>query len=73
VRILRDFKCGCGCITERFVDADTAYFPCYKCGANAEKMISVATIRLDGTDADFPTAYDRWATIREKRHRQKKS
>lgn len=70
MRILRDFICPEGHISEQYIDSNTDSIICNKCGNLATYVIGCPTIRLDGTDPAFPTAYDRWATIREKRHRQ---
>ena len=70
MRLILDFKCDEGHVTERFIDSTSSIVPCKTCGKEAKKMLGLGTIMLDGTDPAFPGAYDRWATIREKRHRQ---
>ena len=71
MRVLRDFKCPSSHITERFIDSEVETIMC-ECGETATKILSVGTIMLDGTDPGFPSAYDRWARIREDRHRKRK-
>lgn len=70
MRLLRDFRCTDGHITERFIDSEVSDVPCETCGKQAEKTLGLGTVILDGTDPGFPGAYSKWATIREKRHRQ---
>ena len=44
---------------------------CAVCDGVMTKVIGMPRIGLDGTDAAFPTAYDRWANIRESNARIK--
>lgn len=73
MRLILDFKCEKGHVTERFIDSDTAVVSCETCGKEARKMLGMGTVMLDGTDPAFPSAYDHWANIRERRHRQQAS
>ena len=73
MRLILDFKCEEGHVTERFIDSTTTSVPCGTCGSEAVKMLGLGTVMLDGTDPAFPSAYDKWATIREQRHRQQAS
>lgn len=68
MRLLRDFKCDDGHITERFIDSGIESVLC-GCGKEAKRMLSCGTVMLDGTDPGFPGAWNKWADIREKRHR----
>lgn len=70
MRILRDYRCAEGHITERFIDDSTELVECKTCSKPAHKTLGFGTIILDGTDPSFPGAYEKWATVREKRHRQ---
>lgn len=70
MRVLRDFKCADGHITERFIDYTVEIVPCGTCGKEAKKTLGLGNVILDGTDEGFPGAWNRWADIREKRHRQ---
>ena len=70
MKTLRDFCCEtCGTVQERFIDGETVAVDC-ACGAIANRIIGMPKVMLDGTDASFPGAYDRWARIREDRARQ---
>ena len=70
MKLLRDFCCEtCGTVQERFIDGETLAVNC-ACGAIAKRIIGMPKVMLDGTDASFPGAYDRWARIREDRARQ---
>ena len=67
MRQLRDFLCEkCGIEEERYVDSSIKSMPCSKgCGGQMIRLIGMPKVDLDGTNPDFPTAYDRWANIRE--------
>jgi len=67
MKIIRDFKCGaCEKVTERFIDAEVIEIDC-ECGGQANKMIGIPTIKLEGITGAFPSAYHKWADDREKR------
>lgn len=70
MRILRDFICDENHINERFIDSEIDNIPCKTCGKPAVRMLGYGTIILDGTDPGLPGAWEKWANIREKRHRQ---
>lgn len=70
MRVIRDFKCLDGHVTERYIDAEVDSIPCKDCGNVATKTLGYGTLILDGTDPSLPGAYNRWATVREQRHRQ---
>lgn len=64
--ILYEYECAKGHRFEemqKFVDRDEQV-PC-RCGRLAARVMTTVRFRLDGTDAAFPTAYDRWARIHE--------
>ena len=70
MRVLNDYVCTtCGLRSEHYIDHEIRSVRC-ECGGEALKAMATPTVRLDGTSGDFPTAYDRWATIREQRHRK---
>ena len=67
MKILLDFKCiSCGEVTERFIDSTVKEATC-ECGSISYRLISMPTVKLDGTNPDFPGAYNQWANIREQR------
>lgn len=64
-RMLRDFVCrSCGDTLERFIDNNIEQITC-ECGGLADRIIGMPNVALDGTNPDFPGAYDKWARIRE--------
>lgn len=71
---LYDFKCAdCGAHEEKIAGYDTVAITC-ECGKMMQKQMSMPTVKLDGTDPDFPGAYGKWGRDREKRavqHRKK--
>lgn len=69
MRTLRDFSCECGKTYERFVSHDITTMDC-DCGKKAIRIVGMPTVMLDGTDPAFPGAWDKWARIREDRHKQ---
>lgn len=69
MRLLRDFECDCGKTYERFVSEDVTTMDC-DCGKTAHRVIGMPTVMLNGLDPAFPGAWDKWAKIREDRHKQ---
>lgn len=69
MRQLFDFECAdCGDAIEKLVDTNIRMIDCH-CGGRANRIMSMPTVKLDGTDPSFPGAYDKWARVREERHR----
>jgi len=65
--IILDFDCPeCGNVEERFVPSETQTVKCKVCDADAKRIISGTSFRLDGTDPAYPTAWDKWAKQHEK-------
>jgi hypothetical protein len=64
-----DYKCNDGHITERYIDSSINTVKCDTCGNDSHKTLGLGTIILDGTDDGFPSNYERWANVREQRHR----
>lgn len=69
-----DFLCDkCGEAAEKITKSDVESIVC-ECGGTMQKQLSMPRIELDGTNPDFPGAYDKWGRDREKRaaaHRKK--
>lgn len=64
-----DFHCDkCGSTAERLTSPLTQTIDC-TCGGEMKKQLSAPQIQLDGTDPGFPGAYDKWAKVREQRHK----
>ena len=55
-----EFLCANSHRTEALVSPDTQHLFCSKCGAEAAKIISAPTMKLEGCSGSFPTAYDSW-------------
>lgn len=65
MKLLRDFHCDfCGETSEKYIDSETRQATCV-CGETANRVIGMPRVALDGTDPAYPTAYDRWANVRE--------
>jgi hypothetical protein len=70
MRQLRDFRCEhCGAEQERYLEADVTHVIC-ECGHTMTRLIGMPTVSLEGISGDFPGAANKWATIREQRHRE---
>ncbi len=72
MRLLRDFVCDkCGTEVERYIDTTIDHLDCV-CGGKMTRIIGMPKVSLDGTDPDFPGAYEKWASVREQRAREAK-
>lgn len=65
MRIIFNFKCPTGHITESLVDSAVLKAPCKSCLEMAERQISAPKAMLDGTSGHFPGAADKWARQHE--------
>ena len=64
-RMLRDYLCrSCETVFERYIDKDIEQVTC-ECGGLADRLVGMPRVALDGTNPDFPGAYDKWARVRE--------
>lgn len=69
MRVINDFRCnGCDKTEERLIHHAVKNIPC-DCGDEMTKVMVAPRIGLDGTDPAFPTAYDKWANVREQNAR----
>jgi predicted nucleic acid-binding Zn ribbon protein len=59
-RRLFEFLCTNSHRTEALVDTECHATPCKECGAEATRVISAPTMKLEGFTGSFPTAYDAW-------------
>lgn len=70
MKTLRDFLCErCGKTKEELVDSNVSQIEC-DCGQMMNRLVGMPNISLDGVSGDFPSAADRWARIREDRHKE---
>lgn len=56
--------------TESFVDETCHATPCKECGAEATRVMSAPTMRLEGCTGDFPSAADAWVRKRSEKMAQ---
>ena len=56
--------------TESFVDEECHVTPCKECGAEATRVMSAPTMRLEGCTGDFPSAADAWVRKRSQKMAQ---
>ena len=65
MRILNDFICDNGHVTERYTDHYIKEIQCSHCDLLAQRQLASPRSKLEGITGAFPTAYDRWATVHE--------
>lgn len=66
MRILFNFKCEDGHVTEQLVNNDVHTGTCRTCDKPASRMVSTPRIRLEGISGSFPDASAKWEKIRSK-------
>lgn len=67
---LFDFKCDEHGRFEGMARSNEETKACPECGKECPTVISPVRTWLDGTDPDFPTAWDRWAKDHEEKARE---
>jgi hypothetical protein len=67
MKILNDFLCDDGHVTEALRDDSEQSIVCPVCGKAAVKTLATPQIKLEGFTGAFPDAYDRWAKVRAER------
>ena len=67
MKILNDFKCADGHVTESLREDSVTAIGCAHCGMNAIKVLAAPRSNLEGFSGAFPDAYDRWARVRADR------
>jgi hypothetical protein len=65
MRILNDFECDNGHLSEHLVDRSTDRVQCPHCDLLATRKLAAPRSKLEGITGAFPTAYDRWARVHE--------
>jgi predicted nucleic acid-binding Zn ribbon protein len=69
-RRIFEFVCENAHRTEAFVDTECHATPCKECGAEAKRVMSAPTMRLEGCTGDFPSAADAWVRKRSEKMAQ---
>lgn len=64
MKILNDFKCADGHVTEALREDSVTTIVCTHCGKDAIKALAAPRSNLEGFSGAFPDAYDRWARVR---------
>lgn len=67
MRIMREFKCEDGHVTEQLVNSEATESKCRVCDKPAQRQISAPRVSLDPISGDFPGATMTWAKNREQR------
>lgn len=70
MKILNDFLCDEGHVTESLRDDSVTAIGCAHCGMNAIKALAAPQIKLEGFSGAFPDAYDRWSRVRADKLKQ---
>jgi hypothetical protein len=65
MRLMNDFQCEDGHLSEHFVDHSVEYVQCPHCDKLAYRQLASPRSKLEGITGAFPTAYSRWATVHE--------
>ena len=70
MKIMSDFLCDEGHVTEALREDSVRTISCPLCGKDAVKVVSAPTIKLEGFTGAFPDAYDRWTRVRAEKLKQ---
>lgn len=70
MKIMSDFLCVEGHVTEALREDSVRTISCPICGKDAVKAVSAPTIKLEGFTGAFPDAYDRWTRVRAEKLKQ---
>ena len=65
MRILNDFQCSEGHITEHLVEYTQNTVVCPVCGKEAQRQLAAPRSKLEGITGSFPGAADRCAKVHE--------
>ena len=72
MKILNDFKCADGHVTEALREDSVTTLVCSHCGKDAIKVLAAPRSNLEGFTGAFPDAYDRWARVRADKLQQER-
>ena len=70
MKIMSDFLCDEGHVTEALREDSVRTISCPICGKDAVKSVSAPAIKLEGFTGAFPDAYDRWTRVRAEKLKQ---
>ena len=70
MRVLYDFQCPDGHITESLVNRGDPSAQCKECGKQAKRIISPIRTYLDPVSGDFPGATAKWERQRKQKIKQ---
>jgi predicted nucleic acid-binding Zn ribbon protein len=71
-RRIFEFLCENGHRTEAFVDTECHATPCKECDAEAQRVVSAPSMKLEGWSGSFPTAADSWVRKRTEKIAQER-
>jgi hypothetical protein len=64
MKIMSDFKCPDGHVTEALREDSIQSIACAQCGKDAVKALAAPRSKLEGFSGAFPDAYDKWTRVR---------
>ena len=64
MKIMSDFKCPDGHITEALREDSVQSIVCTQCGKDAIKALAAPRSKLEALSGAFPDAYDKWSRVR---------
>lgn len=72
MRVMFDFQCPEGHVTELFIDSNTKEADCATCGQLANKMITPVRSKIDPISGDNVGATMKWMKMREQKLKQER-
>lgn len=72
MRVMFDFRCKQGHVTERLASERVESIRCPQCGRLSVRLLAAPRSKLDGISGDFPSASDQWEKRRESHMRKEK-
>jgi hypothetical protein len=68
-RRIYEFRCKQSHITDKYVEEGTQTVTCDICGLEANRIMSMPMMKLEGCTGDYPTASDAWVRKRAEKLR----
>lgn len=65
MRLLNDFECDNGHVSEHITDRYQLSVQCPHCDLSAKRRLAAPRSKLEGITGAFPSAYDKWAKVHE--------
>jgi len=72
MKILLDFQCENGHVTEKLISSTVHHIICDECGKEAHRLIATPRVKLEPFSGAFPGAYYAWNRKREEALKQER-